>query len=103
MILHPPTSTLFPYTDALPIFERIVVRSVAIKSDVVKRDHREGGVRKTLNFGHTIGHAIEFRSSYQMLHGEAVAVGMVIESRVAEQLGVAEPGTSDRVRAAVEI
>lgn len=87
---------------AAAALERIVVRSVAIKADVVRRDQREGGVRKTLNFGHTIGHAIEFRSSYRMLHGEAVAVGMVIESRVAERLGVAEPGTSDRVRAAVE-
>ncbi|HKN64739.1 MAG TPA: 3-dehydroquinate synthase [Gemmatimonadaceae bacterium] len=87
---------------AAAALERIVVRSVAIKSDVVKRDKREGGVRKTLNFGHTIGHAIEFRSAYRMLHGEAVAVGMVVESRVAEQLGVAERGTSDRVRAAVE-
>ena len=87
---------------AAAALERIVVRSVAIKADVVRRDHREGGVRKTLNFGHTIGHAIELRSEYRMLHGEAVAVGMVIESRVAERLGVAEPGTSDRVRAAVE-
>jgi 3-dehydroquinate synthase len=68
----------------------------------VRRDEREGGVRKTLNFGHTLGHAIELRSAYRMLHGEAVAVGMVLESRVAERLGVAEPGTSDRVRAAVQ-
>jgi 3-dehydroquinate synthase len=81
--------------------ERVVVRSVAIKADVVRRDEREGGVRKTLNFGHTLGHAIELRSDYRMLHGEAVAVGMVLESRVAERLGIAEPGTSDRVRDAV--
>src|SRR5689334_10083159 len=82
--------------------ERVVVRSVSIKADVVKRDEREGGVRKTLNFGHTIGHAIELRSDYRMLHGEAVAVGMVLEIRVAERLGIAEPGTSDRVREAIE-
>jgi len=87
---------------AAAALERIVVRSVGIKADVVRRDQREGGVRKTLNFGHTIGHAIELRSDYRMLHGEAVAVGMVVESRVAERLGVAEPGTSARVRAAVE-
>ena len=79
-----------------------MVRSVAIKADVVERDEREGGVRKTLNFGHTIGHAIELCSDYRMLHGEAVAIGMVLESRVAERLGIAEPGTSDRVREAVE-
>jgi 3-dehydroquinate synthase len=87
---------------ATAALERIVVRSIAIKADVVRRDEREGGVRKTLNFGHTIGHAIELRSDYKMLHGEAVAVGMVLESRVAERLGVAEPGTSDRVRDAIE-
>jgi 3-dehydroquinate synthase len=86
---------------AAAALERVVVRSVAIKADVVKRDEREGGVRKTLNFGHTIGHAIELRSEYTMLHGEAVAVGMVLESRVAERLGIAEPGTCDRVREAV--
>jgi 3-dehydroquinate synthase len=82
--------------------ERVVVRSIGIKADVVRRDEREGGVRKTLNFGHTIGHAIEVRSDYRMLHGEAVAVGMVLESRVAERLGVAELGTSDRVLQAIE-
>jgi 3-dehydroquinate synthase len=82
--------------------ERVVVRSVVIKADVVRRDEREAGVRKTLNFGHTLGHAIELGSGYQMLHGEAVAVGMVLESRVAERVGVAERGTSDRVRAAIE-
>jgi len=87
---------------AAAALERIVVRSIAIKADVVRRDEREGGVRKTLNFGHTIGHAIELRSDYRMLHGEAVAVGMVLESRVAERLGVAEAGTSDRVRQAIE-
>src|SRR5204862_5721493 len=80
----------------------LVAGSIEIKSDVVRRDEREGGVRKTLNFGHTIGHAIELRSDYRMLHGEAVAVGMVLESRVAERLGVAEAGTSDRVLQAIE-
>lgn len=87
---------------AAAALERVVVRSVAIKADVVKRDEREGGIRKTLNFGHTLGHAIELRSDYKMLHGEAVAVGMVLESRVAERLGIAEPGTSERLRAAIE-
>ena len=87
---------------AADTIDRVVAQSVAIKADVVRRDEREGGVRKTLNFGHTLGHAIELRSDYRMLHGEAVAVGMVLESRLAERLGVAEPGTSERVRAAVE-
>lgn len=79
----------------------LVARSVEIKADVVTRDEREGGVRKTLNFGHTIGHAVEVCSDYTLLHGDAVAMGMVYESVLAERIGVAEKGTADRVRAAV--
>ena len=88
--------------DVDDVLERVVARSVTIKADVVRRDEREDGVRKTLNFGHTLGHAIERGSSFRMLHGEAVAVGMVLESRIAERMGVADPGTSERVRAAVQ-
>jgi 3-dehydroquinate synthase len=76
----------------------LVARSVEIKADVVRRDERENGVRKTLNFGHTIGHAVERCSNYSVLHGDAVAIGMVYESMLAERLGVAEPKTSSRVR-----
>ena len=76
----------------------LVARSIEIKADVVRRDEREGGVRKTLNFGHTIGHAVELCSDFAMLHGEAVAIGMVYEARLAEQLGIAEAGTAARVR-----
>ena len=79
----------------------LVARSVEIKADVVRRDEREGGVRKTLNFGHTIGHAIEHESGYALLHGEAVAIGMVLESRVAERVRVAEHGTAETTRNAI--
>ena len=79
----------------------LIAHSVAIKADVVRRDEREGGVRKILNFGHTLGHAIELLSGYSMLHGEAVAVGMALESELAERAGVAQCGTLDRVRAAL--
>src|SRR5438309_9453966 len=78
-----------------------VSRSIEIKASVVTRDERESGVRKTLNFGHTIGHAIELCTGYTVLHGEAVATGMVYESIVAERLGFAEEGTAERVRRAV--
>jgi 3-dehydroquinate synthase len=81
--------------------QAIIARSIEIKGGVVRRDEREGGLRKTLNFGHTIGHAIESVSGFRLLHGEAVAVGMVLESALAEQLGVAEAGTAQRVREAV--
>jgi 3-dehydroquinate synthase len=79
----------------------LVARSVEIKADVVRRDEREGGVRKTLNFGHTIGHAVELCSDFTLLHGCAVAIGMVYETVIAERVGVAEAGTADRVGDAV--
>jgi 3-dehydroquinate synthase len=79
----------------------LVARSIEIKADVVRRDEREGGVRKVLNLGHTLGHAIELLSGYEMLHGEAVAIGMALESELAEHAGIAECGTSARVRDAL--
>jgi 3-dehydroquinate synthase len=82
--------------------ERLVARSIEIKADVVRRDAREAGVRKVLNFGHTVGHAVEALSGWALLHGEAVAIGMVAESGIAERIGVAERGTRARVREAVE-
>ncbi len=80
----------------------LVLRSIEIKASVVTRDEREAGMRKTLNFGHTLGHAIEVCGDFAMLHGEAVAAGMVLESALAERAGIAEPGTCERVRAAVD-
>ena len=76
----------------------LVARSVEIKASVVTRDEREGGIRRILNFGHTIGHAVEVASDFRLLHGEAVAVGMVLEAALAERLGIAEPGTEALVR-----
>ncbi len=76
----------------------LVARSIEIKANVVGQDEREGGIRKTLNFGHTFGHAIELCSNYDILHGAAVATGMVSEARLAELLGVAERGTASRIR-----
>ena len=82
-------------------FLNVVARSIEIKADVVRRDEREGGVRKILNFGHTIGHAVELCSRYALLHGNAVAIGMAYEGELAERIGVAEPGTSARIREVV--
>ncbi|MDQ3699004.1 MAG: 3-dehydroquinate synthase [Gemmatimonadota bacterium] len=80
----------------------LIARSIAIKQGIVGRDERERGMRKVLNFGHTIGHAIESESGYRLLHGEAVAIGMILESRLAERAGVAEPGTAARVVDAID-
>jgi 3-dehydroquinate synthase len=75
----------------------LVIRSVEIKADVVSRDEREEGLRKVLNFGHTIGHAVEMVSGFSLLHGEAVAIGMALESQLAERIGVAQTGTAATV------
>jgi 3-dehydroquinate synthase len=72
--------------------EPVVRRSVEIKASVVAADEREAGRRQILNFGHTIGHAIEAGSGFDLLHGEAVAIGMAAEATLAEALGVAERG-----------
>jgi 3-dehydroquinate synthase len=84
--------------------ERLVRTNIAIKADVVARDERESGVRKTLNFGHTVGHAVESLSGFGMLHGECVAIGMIVEARIAARLGIADAalaGTIEKlVRAA---
>ncbi len=82
--------------------QRVVQRSVEIKAEVVAQDEREAGKRAILNFGHTIGHAIEATSKYEVLHGEAVAIGMVYETRLAESLGIAAPGTTERLTTALE-
>jgi 3-dehydroquinate synthase len=76
----------------------LITRSIEIKADIVSQDEREHGLRKILNFGHTVGHAVELLSGYTLLHGEAIAIGMVVESRIAEQSGIAEAGTSQRIR-----
>jgi 3-dehydroquinate synthase len=75
----------------------LIVRSVEIKAEVVSRDEREGGLRKVLNFGHTIGHAVEMVSGFSLLHGEAVAIGMALESTLAERVGLAQTGTAATV------
>ena len=80
----------------------LIVRSVEIKADIVSRDEREEGLRKTLNFGHTIGHAVELVSGYSLLHGEAVAIGMALESKLAEQIGVARTGTAATITKALQ-
>ncbi|HEX6749964.1 MAG TPA: 3-dehydroquinate synthase [Longimicrobium sp.] len=77
---------------------RLIVRSVEIKAEIVKRDETEKGPRKLLNFGHTIGHAIEALSGYALLHGEAIAIGMVEEARIGERCGITATGTAARLR-----
>jgi len=77
--------------------ERVVARSVEIKAGIVSADEREAGIRAALNFGHTVGHAVESASGYSLLHGEAVAIGMAYEARLAERMGLAESGLTTRI------
>ena len=82
--------------------ERLVRQSVEIKAGVVAADERESGRRAILNFGHTVGHAVETTAQFAVLHGEAVAIGMTYEARLAEALGIAQAGTADRIARLLE-
>lgn len=84
-----------------PEFGALIAGSVRIKAAVVAEDSREGGLRQILNFGHTIAHAVEKLLHYDMLHGDAVAMGMVAEARIAERRGIAGPGLAAAVEDAV--
>ena len=75
----------------------VVARSCEIKAQAVGCDERETGVRAILNFGHTVGHAIETSQNYTMRHGEAVAIGMVYASRLAQETGLCGPTLTGRV------
>jgi len=79
--------------------EQVIYESCRIKARVVSRDEREVGLRRVLNFGHTLGHALEAALHYGILHGEAVAVGMVAAARISEALGVAEEPVAERLSA----
>lgn len=84
----------------LPLLENIVARCCEIKAEVVSKDEREDGVRAILNFGHTIGHAIEAVSEYaDTLHGEAIAVGMVCAARLSERRGHLDAANMKRIEA----
>ena len=72
-------------------FDTLIYRSIEIKNEIVKQDPTENGVRKALNFGHTLGHAIEshfLNSETPLLHGEAIAIGMILESYISKEKGL---------------
>lgn len=84
------------------LLTELVSRSVAIKAAVVGSDERERGRRAILNAGHTVGHAIERVSTYGMLHGDAVSIGLVVEALIAHRLGLAERALAPTIRLALE-
>ena len=75
-----------------------LIRAVELKAAIVAQDLREEGPRTLLNFGHTLGHAIEAQSGFAMRHGEAVSLGMVAAAEVSEAQGWASPGTAAEIR-----
>ncbi|GAB4452292.1 MAG: bifunctional shikimate kinase/3-dehydroquinate synthase [Anaerolineales bacterium] len=77
--------------------ETIVTRAMAVKIQVIETDPYEKGIRASLNLGHTVGHAVELVSRFELSHGEAVAVGMTAEARYAEKIGVARRGLADTI------
>jgi 3-dehydroquinate synthase len=75
-------------------------RNVAIKARIVEQDEFDTGVRRLLNFGHTVGHAVEAASNYRISHGSAVAIGMTVITRASENSGLTEsPCLTDLIQA----
>jgi 3-dehydroquinate synthase len=84
------------------IVEEIIAESVRIKAEVVSADEKEGGLRRILNYGHTIGHALEAETQYKrLLHGEAVAFGMRAVGHLAQLLGTCSEADNRRMNEAI--
>ncbi len=90
-----PTAALDPAGDVLP---ELVRRAIRVKAEVVASDLRESDLREILNYGHTLGHAIERREEYRWRHGAAVSVGLVFAAELARAAGRLDDATADRHR-----
>ena len=80
------------------VLRKIVSRSCEIKGHVVENDEKESNLRKILNFGHTIGHAIEQLSNYSITHGNAISIGMVLEAEVATKAGILDSASTNKIK-----
>ncbi len=84
------------------VVDQLIAASVRIKAEVVSADERESDLRRILNFGHTVGHAIEAETGYAaFLHGEAVAWGMLAVTRIAELTGALAGSDAERIRSVI--
>ncbi|MGH3975102.1 MAG: 3-dehydroquinate synthase [Pseudonocardiaceae bacterium] len=81
-----------------PVLEELIARTIRVKADVVAADLRESHLREVLNYGHTLGHALERREGYQWRHGAAVSVGMVFAAELARLAGRLDDATAKRHR-----
>ena len=82
--------------------EEIVFQSVKIKTEIVEKDERDLGLRSILNYGHTIGHAIESVSDFKVEHGKAIAIGMLAAARISNQMGILDKNELIRLKGVVE-
>lgn len=82
--------------------EKIIETCVKMKRDIVMEDEFDTGMRQLLNLGHTLGHAIEKKSGFTISHGHAVAIGMHLIAKVAEEKGMAEKGLAEKIRVALK-
>lgn len=94
-----PQGALDPTGDILP---ELVRRAIAVKAEVVAADLKESALREILNYGHTLGHAIERRERYRWRHGAAVAVGLVFAAELGRLAGRLDDATADRHRSILE-
>ena len=85
------------WQDQWPAITDVVRRAVAVKVKVIEADPYEKGQRAALNYGHTIGHAVEVLSNFSIRHGECVAIGMVVEARMSEAIGLAQAGLTEQI------
>jgi 3-dehydroquinate synthase len=83
--------------------QEIIYDSISIKKEVVESDFQETGVRRVLNFGHTIAHAIETLENYRISHGEAVAIGMLVESYLSYRMGLLHKQEWERIEPILQL
>jgi 3-dehydroquinate synthase len=85
------------------LLERIITKSCRIKKRIVEMDEKEGGLRRILNFGHTLGHAVEAESGYALSHGQAVAIGMVYAATLSEKLNYLPRADRERIESLIKV
>lgn len=80
------------------ILEKAIFESCRIKKEIIEQDEKENGKRRLLNYGHTIGHALESLTQYTLSHGEAVAIGLLVESYLSVKLDILNQTSFDRIK-----
>lgn len=98
VIMDEPFFEFLKNNDIHENIEYVITKCVELKRDIVNEDEKETGVRAILNFGHTLAHAIEINSNFEISHGSAVAIGMVAAAKGAYKTGLSDVDLSDEIR-----